>query len=100
MAETPQEPPSATQKRPLEEPSSPSGPNDQPEAKRPALDKILQGDGADDEEATEPLEDPADETTEVAPAQEDAAKRLEDARKMAKDNPSKADVIMYRYLQC
>lgn len=27
-------------KRPLEDPSSPSGPNDQPEAKRPALDKV------------------------------------------------------------
>lgn len=26
-------------KRPLEDPSSPSGPNDQPEAKRPALDR-------------------------------------------------------------
>jgi poly(rC)-binding protein 2/3/4 len=43
MAETTQETPTATQKRPLEEPSSPSGPNDQPEAKRPALDKIVQG---------------------------------------------------------
>lgn len=28
-------------KRPLEDPSSPSGPNDQPEAKRPALDKVV-----------------------------------------------------------
>ena len=37
-------PPSATapsSKRPLEEPSSPSGPGDQPDAKRPALDKII-----------------------------------------------------------
>lgn len=31
-------------KRPLEDPSSPSGPNDQPEAKRPALDKVVKGD--------------------------------------------------------
>ena len=30
-------------KRPLEDPSSPSGPTDQPDAKRPALDKIAQG---------------------------------------------------------
>ena len=37
-------PTTANQKRPLEEPSSPSGPNDQPDAKRPALDKILNGD--------------------------------------------------------
>ena len=28
-------------KRPLEEPSSPSGPTDQPDAKRPALDKVV-----------------------------------------------------------
>ena len=35
-----------SQKRPLEEPSSPSGPTDQPDAKRPALDKVK-------EEATE-----------------------------------------------
>jgi heterogeneous nuclear rnp K-like protein 2 len=28
-------------KRPLEEPSSPNGPNDQPDAKRPALDKMV-----------------------------------------------------------
>ncbi|OJJ50169.1 hypothetical protein ASPZODRAFT_139487 [Penicilliopsis zonata CBS 506.65] len=31
-------------KRPLEDPSSPSGPNDQPEAKRPALDKVVRSD--------------------------------------------------------
>ena len=46
MAETTAETPiTATQKRPLEEPSSPNGPNDQPDAKRPALDKILKEDG-------------------------------------------------------
>lgn len=33
-----------SQKRPLEEPSSPSGAGDQPEAKRPALDKVIKGD--------------------------------------------------------
>ena len=31
-------------KRPLEEPSSPAGPNEQPEAKRPALDKFVKDD--------------------------------------------------------
>lgn len=31
-------------KRPLEDPSSPSGPNDQPDAKRPALDKVVKAD--------------------------------------------------------
>ncbi|KAH7328403.1 hypothetical protein B0I35DRAFT_403780 [Stachybotrys elegans] len=39
-------------KRPLEEPSSPSRAEDQPEAKRPALDKIIKND-----EETEPLDD-------------------------------------------
>ena len=40
-------PPSNLQstKRPLEDPSSPSGPNDQPEAKRPALDKVVKSEG-------------------------------------------------------
>ncbi|GES63705.1 KH domain RNA binding protein [Aspergillus terreus] len=42
--------PSALQstKRPLEDPSSPSGPNDQPEAKRPALDKVVKGEESED----------------------------------------------------
>jgi poly(rC)-binding protein 2/3/4 len=48
MAETPQETPTATSKRPFEEPSSPSGPTDQPDAKRPALDKVLKEEGATD----------------------------------------------------
>ncbi|KAK3677203.1 PAB1 binding protein [Recurvomyces mirabilis] len=47
MADVP-ETPVATAKRPLEEPSSPSGPTDQPDAKRPALDKVLKDDGVDD----------------------------------------------------
>lgn len=42
----PAEAPVATQKRPLEEPSSPSGPSDQPDAKRPALNKVLEEDGS------------------------------------------------------
>ena len=33
-------------KRPLEEESSPSGPTEQPEAKRPALEKTVEGDAA------------------------------------------------------
>ncbi|KAF2813755.1 KH domain RNA binding protein [Mytilinidion resinicola] len=35
-------------KRPLEEPSSPSGPGDQPDAKRPALDKMVNNDADPD----------------------------------------------------
>lgn len=36
--------PAQSAKRPLEDPSSPSGPTDQPDAKRPALDKVIRGD--------------------------------------------------------
>lgn len=39
-------------KRPLEEPSSPAGPNDQPEAKRPALDKMVKDDPSAEEITT------------------------------------------------
>lgn len=50
MAEpqTPHETSVPSQKRPLEEPSSPSGPTDGPDAKRPALDKVIKDDGAED----------------------------------------------------
>lgn len=41
-------PPTQSTKRPLEETSSPSQTTDQPEAKRPALDKVIRGD--EDEE--------------------------------------------------
>ncbi|KAL2011999.1 hypothetical protein VTN00DRAFT_4717 [Thermoascus crustaceus] len=51
-------------KRPLEDPSSPSGPNDQPEAKRPALDKVVKN---DDESKRVETEASADVKTE-APA--------------------------------
>ena len=45
-------------KRPLDDESSPSGPNDQPDAKRPALDKIVKG------EVTEEEDKPKSEPTE------------------------------------
>jgi heterogeneous nuclear rnp K-like protein 2 len=37
-----------SQKRPLEEPSSPNGPTDQPDAKRPALDKVKDEESVND----------------------------------------------------
>ncbi|KAH0565129.1 hypothetical protein GP486_001480 [Trichoglossum hirsutum] len=43
-----------SQKRPLEEPSSPSGPTDQPDAKRPALDKVVKGEESSHEEKHSP----------------------------------------------
>lgn len=45
--------PTQSTKRPLEEPSSPSTPNDQPEAKRPALDKIAKEEGEEEKAAPE-----------------------------------------------
>lgn len=63
MAEpqTPHETSVPSQKRPLEEPSSPSGPTDGPDAKRPALDKIIRDDGATDADAAVQVND-EDET--------------------------------------
>lgn len=42
-------------KRPLEEPSSPAGPNDQPDAKRPALDKMVNEPSAEDINTAQPV---------------------------------------------
>lgn len=44
-------------KRPLEEPSSPAGPNDQPDAKRPALDKMVKEEApnADEIDVAQPV---------------------------------------------
>jgi poly(rC)-binding protein 2/3/4 len=50
-------------KRPLEDPSSPFGPTDQPDAKRPALDKIPQGNG---DEVEPKVEDAETELNDVA----------------------------------
>lgn len=44
MSASPTAAPTQSTKRPLEDPSSPSAPNDQPDAKRPALDKIIRDD--------------------------------------------------------
>ena len=53
-------------KRPLDDESSPSGPTDQPDAKRPALDKIVRSDDLDDESIKpEPTEVPVDSIDDV-----------------------------------
>lgn len=52
-----------SQKRPLEEPSSPSGPGDQPDAKRPALDKVVK------EESTEQAPSAPEPATASAPSE-------------------------------
>lgn len=54
-------------KRPLDDESSPSGPTDQPDAKRPALDKIVKGEESDNESIKpELVEAPLTPTNEVA----------------------------------
>ncbi|KAK8181958.1 hypothetical protein HDK77DRAFT_464549 [Phyllosticta capitalensis] len=63
-----------SQKRPLEEPSSPSGPGDQPDAKRPALDKIVKEDANEVvAEAPEPVAIPTLDTTEPKSKEEEDA---------------------------
>jgi heterogeneous nuclear rnp K-like protein len=61
-------------KRPLEDPSSPSGPTDLPDAKRPALDKaVKEGDDADKASAAAETADSGVETEEVEVKNEAAA---------------------------
>ncbi|KAI9765255.1 MAG: hypothetical protein M1835_007429 [Candelina submexicana] len=55
MSDSPSAATAPSQKRPLEDPSSPSGPTDQPDAKRPALDKVVKSeDSVDTLAAPEP----------------------------------------------
>lgn len=60
-------------KRPLDDESSPSGPTDQPDAKRPALDKTVKGEDAEEEqkpkeESVEPSDATSTETVKVETA--------------------------------
>jgi heterogeneous nuclear rnp K-like protein 2 len=55
MSASPTTAPTQSTKRPLEDPSSPSAPSDQPDAKRPALDKIVKGEEEKQEEEQEPI---------------------------------------------
>lgn len=57
MSASPTAAPTQSTKRPLEDPSSPSAPNDQPEAKRLALDKIVKGED-EEKDLPESLEPP------------------------------------------
>ena len=69
----------ASQKRPLEEPSSPSGPGDQPDAKRPALDKVIKGGQSADALVSEPPAVPTVDDVET-PAKISDAKVAEPAQ--------------------
>ena len=66
LAATPQ----ANQKRPLDEESSPSGPTDQPDAKRPALDKAVKEEEEGAEEDVKISTTLANEDTPVASTEE------------------------------
>lgn len=65
--------PTQSTKRPLEDPSSPSTPDDQPDAKRPALDKVVKNDAA------------VAETTEETPAHAKAADAANGVKPEAQD---------------
>ncbi|KAG5933317.1 hypothetical protein E4U53_001043 [Claviceps sorghi] len=54
-------PPTTSTKRPLEEPSSPSHATDQPDAKRPALDKVIKPEAEETEAAHESTPEIADD---------------------------------------
>lgn len=58
MSASPTAAPTQSTKRPLEDPSSPSAPNDQPEAKRPALDKIVKNEDEEQKSTQESLDLP------------------------------------------
>jgi len=84
-----------SQKRPLEEPSSPSGTGDQPESKRQALDKIVKED-VQTSEAT--LEDSAeicvkDEVAAVAPTIEQNGTQDGQGDTVVPDAPSAPSVL-------
>ncbi|KXT02924.1 hypothetical protein AC578_10578 [Pseudocercospora eumusae] len=95
MAETPHETPVASVKRPLEEPSSPSGPTDQPEAKRPALDKLLQEHATPTDPPAEsalPTESPAPAEAEAEATETKTAEEEEETERVAvKNNADDAD---------
>ncbi|KAG8630838.1 hypothetical protein KVT40_002457 [Elsinoe batatas] len=71
MSSSPREGAAQSQKRPLEDPSSPAGPTEQPDAKRPALDK--ESEPQPEENGTVEDAAPADTTTadEVVPDAEE-----------------------------
>ncbi|KAI5309536.1 hypothetical protein KEM55_003028, partial [Ascosphaera atra] len=61
----------ASSKRPLEDPSSPSGPTEQPDAKRPALDKVIKEGRSNGDNATYQSAEPKEAlTTEEAKEKE------------------------------
>jgi len=76
MSDSPTAAPTSQNKRPLEEPSSPSGPGDQPDAKRPALDKIVKEEaGTEIISAPEPVAAGTVSTEEIKASTEETAEQ-------------------------
>lgn len=76
MSDSPTTAPTSQNKRPLEEPSSPSGPGDQPDAKRPALDKIVKEEaGTEIISAPEPVAAGTVSTEEIKASTEESAEQ-------------------------
>ncbi|KAF3053478.1 hypothetical protein E8E11_009805 [Didymella keratinophila] len=77
----------ASTKRPLEEPSSPAGPNDQPDAKRPALDKLVKEEtNTDDVETAQPVKAEGAATEETKGEDAEDVKPVVEASEVAAQN--------------
>jgi heterogeneous nuclear rnp K-like protein 2 len=76
-----------SQKRPLEEPSSPNGPTDQPDAKRPALDKVKDEESVNDAAPASP-----DVETEIKSEIKTEVESSEPAAATV-DEPSNGDLV-------
>jgi heterogeneous nuclear rnp K-like protein 2 len=98
MAEpqTPHETSVPSQKRPLEEPSSPSGPTDGPDAKRPALDKLTRDDGAADEDAALQVKHEDEANDEDEKDEKPAAEAEDDSKELAsaEDTDKQGDTVV------
>lgn len=88
MSASPTTAPTQSSKRPLEDPSSPSAPTDQPDAKRPALDKIVK------EEAEESKS--AADATDLPPSKPNGEIKAEDSKNGVKveDKDAQGDTVV------
>lgn len=85
MSASPSAMATSSTKRPLEDASSPSGPTDQPDAKRPALDKIVkEEEPQDDKTPPEPVEETA--TTTVDGLEVESVAHTENGTKVSQED--------------
>lgn len=80
-------------KRPLEEPSSPAGPNDQPDAKRPALDKMVKEE-THEVEAAQPTEAESIATEDIKPEDIKPEGDISEVAAQNGEQPTQADTIV------